>query len=383
MSKELRALLDELEMLKTEVRSLLGENKVEEAEKKMESVRALQTKIKIAQDLSNDDTEPRNDPNKVIDPDEAEEEKHYRTAFVKMLKRRNLSGTEIDLLEKRAMTQGVPEDGGVLVPQDILTKIHELKRAMVDLSRLINVESVTTLTGSRVIEKAADMTPFAELTEMTDIEDMDNPKFVTVSYSVKARAGILPLSNTLLQDSDQNILAYVYKWIAKKSVLTRNTLIATLLGTLSKKDLADLDAIKKVLNVELDPSIALGAVCLTNQDGYHYLDTLKDSDGRYLLKDDITQPGGKLLFGKQLFVAPNKLIKTTGTTTKKAPLIIGDLEELATLFDRQTYEIDATKEGGKAFYRNSTDVRVIERSDIQIIDSGAAVYGNLTVEGGV
>lgn len=59
------------------------------------------------------------------------------------------------------------------------------------------------------------MVPFVEITEMGEIPETDNPKFSNVEYATKDRAGILPLSRSLLKDSDQNILKYVTNWLGK------------------------------------------------------------------------------------------------------------------------------------------------------------------------
>src|SRR5690606_11678966 len=128
----------------------------------------------------------------------------------------------------------------------------------------------------------------------------------------------LPLTDELLADSDQNILSYVADWCARKAVVTRNTKIIRLLSALPQVDLADLDAIKRVLNVDLDPAISRSAVVLTNQDGYHWLDTRKDEMGRYLLTDDPTQPGRQLFKGQPIRVVSNRRLPSVvdGDTVK-------------------------------------------------------------------
>lgn len=375
--KKLRELLHELEVVRTEIRTLIGENKTKEAEERMAEVRDLQKRIDLLREIETEETRAGVE---VGHGGHDDPEAEYRTTFVKALRGKRLTSDEVDLLEQRAMTQGVPADGGYLVPQDIQTKIKELIRQRVDLSQLVNVEPVTTLSGSRVVELEQTITPLTVITEATDLGDLGNPKFKNVPYSVVARGGILPISNTLLQDSDQNILNYVSKWIAKKATVTTNGLILAKLNTLDKVPLADTDDIKNVINIDLDPNLALGAVVLTNQDGFNYLDTLKDQEDRYLLQPDITKAGQKLLFGLPVVVVSNKeLPSVVDDTVTKAPCIIGNLVELITIFDRETFEIKATDVGGLAFARNTTDVRVIQRQDVQLIDDAAAVFGQITV----
>lgn len=117
---------------------------------------------------------------------------------------------------------------------------------MPQLESLINIIPVNRASGSRVFEKIATMTPLANITDDTaDIEDMGSPQFENIQYAIKDYAGWMPVPNDLLDDSDQNIINYLTGWIARKSVVTRNSLILTLLATLTKTTFADWKAIKR------------------------------------------------------------------------------------------------------------------------------------------
>ena len=396
MGKELREMLQKLEQMKTEVRSLLGEDKVEEAEKRMEDVRALQKKIEVQRQLEEEErgglglvgAHLASGEARAVTKEDAELENEYRQVFMKAIRRRPVSSDERSIIveyEKRAVmhTGGVvgqaDGDSGLILPQDIQTKIYTLMRDFNDLSQYVNVQNVTALSGSRVLEKDEEMVPFQDVDEYGLIGETDNPKFVPISYSLKKRAGILPLTNELIADTDQNIEQYVTNWIGKKAVVTRNYHITNLLKTMPKQSLANFDNIKKVLNVLLDPAISANSIILTNQDGYHWLDEQKDANGRYLLQDDPTQPGRKLFKGRPVVVASNRFLKTEGTSTSLAPIIIGDLTQLIVVFNRRFFELASTKEGGDAFLRDTTNLRTIMRDDYKFWDTGAAVFGQLDV----
>lgn len=396
MEKELREMLQQLEQMKTEVRSLLGEDKVEEAEKRMEDVRALQKKIEVQRQLEQEErgglgiggAQLASGEIRTVTKEDAELESEYRQVFMKAIRRRPVSSDERSIIveyEKRAVmhTGGVvgqaDGDSGLILPQDIQTKIYTLMRDFNDLSQYVNVQNVTALSGSRVLEKDEDMVPFQDVDEYGLIGETDNPKFVPISYSLKKRAGILPLTNELIADTDQNIEQYVTNWISKKAVVTRNYHITNLLKTMQKQSLTNFDSIKKVLNVLLDPAISANSIILTNQDGYHWLDEQKDANGRYLLQDDPTQPGRKLFKGRPVVVASNRFLKTEGTSTLLAPIIIGDLTQLIVVFNRRFFELASTKEGGDAFLRDTTNLRTIMRDDYKFWDTGAAVFGQLDV----
>ncbi|MBC2855613.1 phage major capsid protein [Cetobacterium sp. 2A] len=48
--------------------------------------------------------------------------------------------------------------------------------------------------------------------------------------------------------------------------------------------------VKDIMDVTLDPSISALAKVITNQDGFNYLNKLKDSQGNYLLEKDPKNP---------------------------------------------------------------------------------------------
>jgi HK97 family phage major capsid protein len=388
MSKRLRELLQALETEKAKVRSLLAEDKVLEAEKAMEEVRSLQKQVALQQELEAleetdlRDATPVNRANQTA----AQLEEEYKRIFLKGLRRQRITADDHSIIEeyKNVMHEGgvtADPDGdtGIIVPEDVQTRINKLMRTLNDLSRHIRIEKVNTLSGSRVLEKDEDMVPFAVVDEYGEIEEIDNPKFTPVSYQLIKRAGFLPLTNELLKDTDQNILAYVTNWIAKKHVVTKNSLIISILNSLSKKGLKDIKAIKKVLNVDLDPAISLSSTIITNQDGFHWLDEQDDENGRPLLQEDITRPGKKLFKGRPIVVVSNRTLPSTGTSTVKAPFIVGNFKELMVLFTRGVYELASTNIGGDAWRRDSTELRTIVRDDCVKWDTEAAVFGQLTI----
>lgn len=316
---------------------------------------------------------------------DAELEKRYEKTFLKAIRAKSLNSEDQEVFErvkeKRAFSSTVDVDGGLIVPKDVQTKINEFKRTFIALEQYVTTERVSMKSGSRVLEANADLVPFADINEWGEIAEIDSPKFTQMAYAIKDYAGILPIPNTLLQDTDQNLLAYVAKWIAKKSVFTRNVKILALLNALTVQALANIDDIKTVFNVALDPSIAVSSQVVTNQDGFNHLDQLKDIDGRYVLQPNPLDATQKLLFGKPVIVLPNKNLPSTVDVTNGtlAPLFLGDLKEAVILFDRGVYEIKTTDIGGKSFTRNTTDMRVIDRFDIKTWDAEAVIAGTLVV----
>lgn len=382
--RELRQLMAEKQ---TNIQNLLADNRIDEAESATEELKAIRREFDIVQTMN--DVVPAAAPFGGTQPSEEPKDVDTTHVFAQLLRNRHdsLSDTELSFAKSMAvrnaanMNEGAGEAGGFIVPTDEQTKINELKRALNPLSALVRVENVNTMSGTRVLEKASDMTPFASVAELAAIGEIDGPKFTQVKYAIKKFAGILPISEELLADSDQNLLAYVNGWLAKKSVATENAQILAVLKTLTKAPLTNLDGIKELLNVTLDPTISLMSSVLTNQDGFNFLDKQKDTDGRYLLQPNPLDSTQKLLFGKPVTVVSNKVLPTDTSvaSTKKAPVIIGSFTDAVVLFDRQATTLTGTSVGGDAWKRDSYDVKAVTRIDIQKFDDKAVVFGELTI----
>jgi HK97 family phage major capsid protein len=386
MSKELRELLNKLNGLQEEAKALMEKDGVtaEEIQAKTEEIKALKAKIEAQKAIDESIGKPSTLVPSGVQVSENKEEVNrlYKSAFLKALRGKRLEGEEASVLERfraAAMSSQSGEDGGLLIPQDIQTMINELKRSFDALENYVRVEPVSTNSGSRVLEKNADMVPFAQLNEMGTIPETENPKFSPITYSIKDYGGILPIPNSLLADTDQILMQYIARWFSKKSVVTRNSLILSVLNGITKQDFAGVDDLKKALNVTLDPMIAQGAIVLTNQSGFNFLDTLKDDNGNYLLQPNPTNPTQKMLFGKPVAVVADRFLPNEVDTETKAPIIVGDLTEAVVLFDRQQPSLLSTNIGAGAFETNSTKVRAIERLDVKGWDAQAAVYGQVTL----
>lgn len=263
------------------------------------------------------------------------------------------------------------ENGGYLVPEDVRTAINEYRRSFVSLKDYVDVRSVVVPSGSEVYEKTSQLTGLTNITELGEIQEMNAEVFEKITYKVKDFGGILPVSRFLLQDSPENLLAYLGKWFMKKQVVTENKEIITVLKTLTKKAITKVDEIKEAFNVTLDPIFLDNTKVLTNQSGFNVLDSLKDKNGNYLLQPVVTDPTKRTLFGKEVIVLPDTHLPNE--TANKFPLYIGDLKEAVRVYELNELEIKSTDVGGKAFTRNSYDTRLITRFDVKPVDKEAVV----------
>lgn len=273
---------------------------------------------------------------------------------------------------KNLVTSGTTGTGnaGLTIPEDIQLQIRTLTRSFASLESLVNVENVTTSHGSRVYEKLADITPLKDLDdESALIGDNDDPELTVVKYLIHRYAGITTVTNTLLNDTVDNIIQWLINWAAKKDVVTRNAKILEVMGKAPKKPtITKFDDIKDLENNTLDPAIESTSSFITNQSGYNVLSKLKDAEGRYLMQPDVTSPDKYLIDGKPVIRIADKWLPDVSGSH---PLYFGDLKQGITLFDRQQMQIDTTNVGAGSFEHDTTKLRFIDRFDVQLIDDGA------------
>ena len=123
------------------------------------------------------------------------------------------------------------------------------------------------------------------------------PEFEQVDWTVETYRGAIPVSQESVDDADVDLISIVAETVGQIKVNTTNAAIADVLKSFTAKTVANVDDIKKILNVDLDPAYDVAFV--VSQSFYQILDTLKDGNGRYLLQDSITAVTGKVLLANQ------------------------------------------------------------------------------------
>lgn len=453
MNKEMQKLLKAINDKKNEVKSLVAEGKLDKAKTAKEELKTLQEKFDLLFDLDEEEHEEIEDKvaagkAKTISGGKADK-KNLVKSFVNIIKagffHREPDDDDVKVYKDALTSDATPDDDGesgigITIPDDIRTDIIELRRSDDNLEQYVNVEGVTTKTGTRNIEVDAESVPFDNVDEAADFPEMDEPTFKPVKYAIKKKGGILKMTAELLEDTAANIMAYINKWIAKKTKATRNMVILKVANAMTagkEVTISNIDSLKDIFNETLDPAIAATSMVITNQSGFNYLDKLKDSDGNYILQKDPTQKTkGKLLFGEYPIVKlSKKILKSVGiynptftitnakltidgtatevaaantsdvqsytvnesgcyvvkvggnsyTTTVKAkiagykhPVFCGDMKEAITLFDRNVMTIDMNDKAAGLWEKDMTGIKVRDRFDVQPVDEDAIVKGEIT-----
>lgn len=284
------------------------------------------------------------------------------------------------------MQEGSDPDGGYTVPEDIVTRIIELREASESLLDLVRVIPVTTKSGRRTMKKRGQHQGFATVAEAAKFGKTATPQFSTVSYEVEKRGGYLPVTNELLEDSDNNIAAVAQQWLADEARVTANKEILAVIQAKAAQDLKDLDGILTAW-VKLGSAFRATSKLITNDDGLLWLGTLKDANGRYLLTPNPAEPQQlRLCVGPYTLPVKTYDNDTIPTADSKIPMILGDLMEGVAYWDRRQFSVkvsDSAVVGDfNAFERDMTIWRGSLRDDCTVWDDGAFVNGYISAAAG-
>ena len=373
---ELEKALDEAE---TDEEVKVVEDSADELEKKIkeksDEITKLETeKAELEAELSKIEDE-QTDEN--TDEDEEKTKDGEKRKMGKKVEVRNTQNQNTKDFANYIRTQGSEvrslntTSGAVLVPVEVSTNVLELKDGQVDLTAYVTAQEVGTGQGKFPVAKRA-AAILATKEELADIAEIADPLFIDVEYAVKTRIGQIAFSNELVEDSAIDVVAYAEKQMQRMVRNTNNKGILDVLNTFAVKNAVGADGLKSVVNIELDPE--LDTKFVVDQNAYQFIDTLKDSQGRYLLQDSIAFDSGKSLFGKEVIVISNA-VAPKAVAGAVGFVWVGDLAEAAAYFKRS--DITATWEKFDAF---SKGLAVGVRSDYKSVDEKAGVKVKLTAE---
>lgn len=304
---------------------------------------------------------------------EAEKKADGFQAIAKKLNRQAMTEAE------KAMISGDNAANGenYLIPEDVRLAINELRKTYISAKSIVNVETTDALTGSVNYEDGAP----AGLTDFEDgaaIADSDEPKFVRKSFKIQHKGKLIPISRILLGAEKAGLLGYINRWFLRSAVISENEAIFDTLragyneGT--PKVIAGWKALKKSINVDLDPSCKLQGIIVTNQSGFACLDEEEDANGRPILQVNPANPTEKLFQGLPVHVFPDAQLPNIDTT--HFPVFYGDTKAGATFVERSALEFATSEHYG--FNKNQNYMRVIEGFDVMSTDASAYIYGSFT-----
>lgn len=209
----------------------------------------------------------------------------------------------------------------------VTTPIREIKTT-VDLKPFTTIYPAKKASGKYPILKKA-TSKMVSVAELEKNPKLAKPEFEQVDWSVETYRGAIPVSQESVDDADVDLISIVAETVGQIKVNTTNAAIADVLKSFTAKTVANVDDIKKILNIDLDPAYDVAFV--VSQSFYQILDTLKDGNGRYLLQDSITAVTGKVLLGKPVFVLSDEVLGASG----EAKAFVGDFKRGVLFADRK------------------------------------------------
>ena len=235
----------------------------------------------------------------------------------------------IAMNEITPITDGVKKTDTTKVTSEelVTTPIREIKTT-VDLKPFTTIYPAKKASGKYPILKKA-TSKMVSVAELEKNPALAKPEFEQVDWTVETYRGAIPVSQESVDDADVDLISIVAETVGQIKVNTTNAAIADVLKSFTAKTVANVDDIKKILNVDLDPAYDVAFV--VSQSFYQILDTLKDKNGRYLLQDSITAVTGKVLLGKPVFVLSDEILGASG----EAKAFVGDFKRGVLFADRK------------------------------------------------
>ena len=389
MNKKMRELLAKIEAKQELAKGYTdGENKdLEKAKAVLEEIDKLKEEYEIEKRIFENEKESAKLTNEDIEKvekniadkkEDKDEEKSSTKAFA----------TAVKNMVDKTLNEGVAESGGYTVPEDIVTKVERLRETKESLIDLVTVKKVNTNKGQETFKKRSQITGFTTIGEGGKIPKTGKIQFSRIKWEINKYGGYMPVTNELLEDSDEDIESFMTEWLADESRVTRNNIILAVIALKAQTKFEGLDDIKKAFNVTLGSTFKPTSKLITNDDGLQYLDTLKDENGRYLLQPNPANPMElRLCAGSTIIPIKTYSNSTIPTKGNKIPMIAGDLKEAIKFYDRRQISLLASQVASvgtgddtiNAFEEDMTLIRGIEREDAEMRDEEAFVNGYVEI----
>lgn len=368
MNKRMRELQALIKTQKDEAQNAMTAKDFDTAEKALDELDALQKEYDLeARNFNAQKAEVPEEPVK------AEKSSGFKI-LAKMLGKKALTDTE-----KSALLTGTNASNGeeYLLPEDIKLEINEIRKTYISARDIVTVETTDTLTGA-VNYEADQPSGLASFNDGDEITEETAPKFVRKTFTIGFFGKLIPISRIFLGAEKAGIMSYINRWFVRNAVITENAAIFAKLkagynnGT--PKAVAGWKALKKSINVDLDPSCKIDGIIVTNQSGFAALDAEEDNDGRPVLQPNPAHPTDKLFQGLPVKVFPDAQLPNIDAT--HFPVFYGATKAGCTFIEYQGLTFDISEH--YMFNKNQNCLRVTEGFDVMGTDTSTYIYGSFS-----
>lgn len=346
-------------------KDLADELKELDEETKATEIQEAKPKEQQAHPEKQESTEPTSNTNPIDKKDK--EEKRSMEVILNDKKETYTRSINQFIRTKGEKRDGLTTVGAeAVIPVDRITKPEKQPETVVDLRQHVGRVPVTTGTGSYPILRA-NKNKMTSVDELAKNPALAKPEFTKVNYEITTYRGYIPVSQEALDDSDIDLGGLVAEHIQRQSLNTSNAEIAKKLQTATAKTVTDIDGLKDIVNVTIDP--AYNVKFIASQSFFNELDKMKDNDGRYLLQQDVTVASGYKLLGREVVVMADDVI---GTAAGNKVAFVGDPSLFVKFFDRQQASV--------RWVDNDVYGQLLAgfvRFDVEVADTAAGFYVTL------
>lgn len=375
----MKELLSKIKAKKQSMRTLINEKKLDEAEaigKELEDLNRQYELMKVAYE---------DEQENVAIEEPAQKAKPDGFALIAKIMNGSATVKEIEEIIPSPLITGGENGEDYLIPVDVKHEINLLRRQYKSAKELVTVIPTKTLLGGELYEDSSNYSGLENFSDGDLIPEGPAPKFNPITWSLKQYGKLIPISNRLLTTEKGRLMSYINKWFIRNAIITENKKIfATLMKDKEAKPLSGWLDLKVSINIDLDPSLLIGGVIVTNQTGFNTLDDAVDENGRPILQPDPTDKTKMTFKGLPIDVFSNALlpdIEDDGTGDLFSPIFYGNLKEAANFYELEHLKFAASDHA--LFNKNQKALRLIEDIDCVQTDSSSYIYGLLPSAGEV
>ncbi len=322
--------------IETEERAFTDEERTEfdNLAQSVESLTATINRIKELEDNKEKEEVPADEgtETKTEEDEEKEKKEDEERAFANYIR---------GVVEERANSL-TKADNGAVIPTSIADRI---------ISRVYDICPIFEKSDRYNVKGNLDLPYYDEDTTAIEVRyanegetpDSSVGQFRSIQLTGYLASALTKISKSLINNSDFDLVNYVVNkmseaiamFIERELLLGTNDKIEGLSTVSNTITTATEDEITADELIDLDDSIKdtfkKDAFYIMSKSTRTYLRKLKDSNGRYLLQDDITSAFGSVLLGKDVYVSDNMPDMEAGNTV----IYYGDYKGLATKMPKE------------------------------------------------
>lgn len=374
---------EERNKLRDEALALIESDDVDGAKEKREAIKVLDEEILALQKQLEEasENEPEEKTKEEVTNVTVEERAINRVEIPEKVTPQEVRDFK-NYLETRDIAGGslTTDSGFVVIPEEIVTDILKLKEVEFNLDQYVTVKQVKNGSGKYPVVRQSQVAALPEVAELSQNPELAVKPFFELAYDIKTHRGYFLISREAIEDAQIDVLGELKQWMARTIAATRNSAIINVLknggpgedGPTTKIPAAtvtSIDDIKDAVNVNLLPNYEHN-VAIVSQSAFATIDKLKDGNGNYLVQSDIKEASARRLLGAKVVVLPDEMLGADGANT----IVIGNLKDAITLFDRSQYQASWT-----SYMQFGEALMVAVRQDARLLDHTAAMVLTLDI----